>query len=91
MRVKMLRSFAGTLKILSPGVGAQGGNPDEIAKMVDGIIIGRAIYEAADPAAAAAEYARSGFRENDRKGVAVYMILHFRSKVPFFTCFYEIS
>jgi orotidine-5'-phosphate decarboxylase len=58
MRVKVLRSFSGTLKILSPGVGAQGGNPDEIAKMVDGIIIGRAIYEAADPAAAAAEYAR---------------------------------
>jgi orotidine-5'-phosphate decarboxylase len=58
MRVKILRSFSGTLKILSPGVGAQGGNPDEIAKMVEGIIIGRAIYEAADPAAAAAEYAR---------------------------------
>ena len=58
MRVKILRSFSGTLKILSPGVGAQGGNPDEITKMVDGIIIGRAIYEAADPAAAAAEYAR---------------------------------
>ena len=57
-RVKILRSFAGTLKILSPGVGAQGGDADEIAEMVDGIIVGRAIYEAADPEAAAAGFAR---------------------------------
>lgn len=57
-RVKILRSFAGTLKILSPGVGAQGGDADEIAKMVDGIIVGRAIYEAVDPKAAAAGFAR---------------------------------
>ncbi len=57
-RVKILRSFAGTLKILSPGVGAQGGNPDEIANLVDGIIVGRGIYEAANPGVAAAEFAR---------------------------------
>jgi orotidine-5'-phosphate decarboxylase len=64
MRVKILRSFAGNLKLLSPGVGAQGGNPDEIARLVDGIIIGRAIYEAPDPVAAAADFARI---RNNRK------------------------
>ena len=37
-------------KILSPGIGAQGGDPDRVAGLVDGIIIGRAIYEAEDPA-----------------------------------------
>ena len=57
-RVKILRSFIGDRKILSPGVGAQGGDAGTIAAMVDGIIVGRAIYEAEDPAAAAAEYAR---------------------------------
>jgi orotidine-5'-phosphate decarboxylase len=57
-RVKLLRSFTGTLKILSPGVGAQGGDADEIAKMVDGIIVGRAIYEAASPKTAAEGFAR---------------------------------
>ena len=57
-RVKILRSFIGNKKILSPGVGAQGGNATEIAGMVDGIIVGRALYEAPDPAAAAMGYAR---------------------------------
>lgn len=57
-RVKILRSFSGTLKILSPGVGAQGGDADELAGMVDGIIVGRAIYEAADPKTAAAGFSR---------------------------------
>ena len=57
-RVKILRSFVGSKKILSPGVGAQGGDADAIAQMVDGIIVGRAIYEAQDPAAAAREYSR---------------------------------
>ncbi len=55
-RVKILRSFVGNKKILSPGVGAQGGDANEIAGIVDGIIIGRAIYETQDPAAAAAAF-----------------------------------
>ncbi|HXX54578.1 MAG TPA: orotidine-5'-phosphate decarboxylase [Methanoregula sp.] len=57
-RVKILRSIVGIKKILSPGIGAQGGDAEAIAQIVDGLIVGRAIYEAADPAAAAAGYAR---------------------------------
>jgi orotidine-5'-phosphate decarboxylase len=56
-RTKVLRDILGNKKILSPGVGAQGGDPKIIAELVDGIIIGRAIYEAENPASAAAEYA----------------------------------
>ncbi len=57
-RVKELRKIIGTRKILSPGVGAQGGDADVVAKIVDGIIVGRAIYEAEDPAAAAETFAK---------------------------------
>ena len=57
-RVQVLRGFVGHKKILSPGVGAQGGDADAIAALVDGIIVGRSIYEAPDPAAAAQTYAR---------------------------------
>ena len=57
-RVKVLRGIVGSRKILSPGVGAQGGDADTVAKLVDGIIVGRAIYEAEDPAAAARVFAR---------------------------------
>ena len=57
-RVQVLRGFVGHKKILSPGVGAQGGDADAIAALVDGIIVGRSIYEAPDPAAAAQSYAR---------------------------------
>ncbi|MDD1729861.1 MAG: orotidine-5'-phosphate decarboxylase [Methanospirillum sp.] len=56
-RTRMLREIIGSKKILSPGVGAQGGDPQAIAELVDGIIVGRAIYEADDPASAAAGYA----------------------------------
>lgn len=56
-RTRILREIMGKKKILSPGVGAQGGDPNAIAGLVDGIIVGRAIYEAPDPAAAAAAYA----------------------------------
>ena len=61
-RTKALRKIVGTRKILSPGVGAQGGDAATIAKIVDGIIVGRAIYEAEDPAMAAEGFAqiRSG-------------------------------
>jgi orotidine-5'-phosphate decarboxylase len=57
-RVKALRKIVGNRKILSPGVGAQGGDAASVATIVDGIIVGRAIYEADDPAAAAATFAR---------------------------------
>jgi orotidine-5'-phosphate decarboxylase len=57
-RVKVLRGIVGNRKILSPGVGAQGGEADEVAKLVDGIIVGRAIYEADNPGTAAERFAR---------------------------------
>ena len=56
-RVRRLREIVGSLKILSPGVGAQGADPGEVKDLVDGIIVGRSIYGAADPAAAAREFA----------------------------------
>ncbi|MEN6442754.1 MAG: orotidine-5'-phosphate decarboxylase [Methanoregula sp.] len=56
-RVKVLRGFVGRHKILSPGIGAQGGDADAVASLVDGIIVGRSIYDAADPAKAAQAYA----------------------------------
>jgi orotidine-5'-phosphate decarboxylase len=56
-RIKALRDLIGKRKILSPGVGAQGGDPAEVAPLVDGMIVGRAIYAAADPATAARAYA----------------------------------
>jgi orotidine-5'-phosphate decarboxylase len=57
-RVKTLRGIVGRKKILSPGVGTQGGDADAVAALVDGIIVGRSIYDAPDPAAAAQKYAR---------------------------------
>ncbi|MDI6718994.1 MAG: orotidine-5'-phosphate decarboxylase [Methanomicrobiales archaeon] len=54
-RVLRLRDVVGGLKIYSPGVGAQGGDIHAIAPMVDGVIVGRTLYEAPDPAAAAEE------------------------------------
>ena len=57
-RVKVLRKIVGIRKILSPGVGAQGGNAAAVATLVDGIIVGRAIYEAEDPAEAAETFGR---------------------------------
>lgn len=55
-RTKILREIVGKRKILSPGVGAQGGDAATIAKLVDGIIVGRAIYEAKDPVTAITEF-----------------------------------
>lgn len=52
-KVKALRKIVGNLRILSPGVGAQGGSAsDTIRAGADYVIVGRAIYEAADPEAA---------------------------------------
>ncbi len=48
-RVATLRALVGDRKIYSPGVGAQGGDPASITGLVDGIIVGRAIYESDNP------------------------------------------
>jgi len=53
-RIKALRTIVGDRMIWSPGIGVQGGDPKVIAPLVDGIIVGRQIYQAANPAAAAA-------------------------------------
>jgi orotidine-5'-phosphate decarboxylase len=53
------------LKIISPGVGAQGGSSRETLKAgADYIIVGRGIYLSDDPAAAAEKYSRE-FSIND--------------------------
>jgi orotidine-5'-phosphate decarboxylase len=54
----VLRHIVGNRKILSPGIGAQGGDADAVARLVDGIIVGRAIYEADSPGTAAEGFAR---------------------------------
>ena len=57
-RVRVLRGIVLGRKILSPGIGVQGGDADCIAGLVDGIIVGRAIYEAEDPMGAAMAFNR---------------------------------
>jgi orotidine-5'-phosphate decarboxylase len=57
-RAKKLRSVIGSKKIYAPGVGPQGGDIRAVAGIVDGIIIGRAIYDADDPAAMSKDFAR---------------------------------
>lgn len=53
-RISELRKIIGNLEIISPGVGAQGGKASDTIKAgADYIIVGRAIYEAQDPRAAA--------------------------------------
>ena len=53
-RIAELRKIIGNLEIISPGVGAQGGKASDALKAgADYIIVGRAIYEAPDPKAAA--------------------------------------
>jgi len=53
-RISALRKIVGSLEIISPGVGAQGGKASDALKAgADYIIVGRAIYEARDPGAAA--------------------------------------
>ncbi|MCL2317639.1 MAG: orotidine-5'-phosphate decarboxylase [Methanomassiliicoccaceae archaeon] len=54
-RVKAIRKIIGNKLILSPGVGAQGGSASSaISAGADYVIVGRSIYEAKDPAKAAA-------------------------------------
>jgi orotidine-5'-phosphate decarboxylase len=57
-RINVLRHIVGNRKILSPGIGAQGGDADAVARLVDGIIVGRAIYDADNPGIAAERFAR---------------------------------
>ena len=53
-RVRLLRGIVGDRQILAPGVGAQGGTPAAAIRAgADAVIVGRALYEAADPAKAA--------------------------------------
>jgi orotidine-5'-phosphate decarboxylase len=56
-RVQILRDIVQDALIYSPGIGTQGGDASKIVNLVDGMIVGRSIYEAADPKAAAKEYA----------------------------------
>ncbi len=53
-RIRVIRGIVGKLKILSPGVGVQGGNAaDAITNGADSVIVGRSIYGAEDPRDAA--------------------------------------
>jgi orotidine-5'-phosphate decarboxylase len=56
-RLAEIRSRAGNLKILSPGVGAQGGDARKaIDAGADFVIVGRSIYNAKDPHRAALDF-----------------------------------
>ncbi len=53
-RIRAVRAIVGDREILSPGVGAQGGSAAAAVRAgADYVIVGRAIYGAADPVAAA--------------------------------------
>jgi len=57
-RIAAIRAVVGDRKILSPGVGAQGGKASDAIKAgATYAIVGRAIYGAADPRASAAAFA----------------------------------
>ena len=55
-RVAQLRGIVGPRKILSPGIGTQGGEVEQVKDLVDGIIVGRSIFAAPDPEGAAREF-----------------------------------
>jgi len=53
-RIRRMREIVGSLRIATPGVGAQGGSAaDAIRAGADYVIVGRAIYEAKEPRKAA--------------------------------------
>ena len=57
--VSKVRDLVGDLKIISPGVGAQGGNSAETLRAgADYIIVGRGIYLSDTPAEAAEKYCK---------------------------------
>lgn len=58
-RIRALRPIVRTRRILSPGIGVQGGDLARVAPLVDGVIVGRTIYDARDPATVAADLAAS--------------------------------
>ncbi|MEM1576289.1 MAG: orotidine-5'-phosphate decarboxylase [Archaeoglobaceae archaeon] len=47
-RLKEIKEVASEMKILCPGIGAQGGSLEAL-RFADGIIVGRSIYEAENP------------------------------------------
>lgn len=56
-RIATIRSVIGNKTILSPGVGAQGGSAASAIKAgADYVIVGRAIYDSADPRASAEDF-----------------------------------
>ena len=56
-KIKRIRKIIGKLKILTPGIGFQGGDPLEALNAgADYIIVGRSIYLAKDPEKAAKEF-----------------------------------
>lgn len=56
-RLAMIRQRAGNMKILSPGVGTQGGDAGTAIKAgADFVIVGRSIYNAPDPYQAAKNF-----------------------------------
>jgi orotidine-5'-phosphate decarboxylase len=58
--IAAVRAAVGDLTIISPGVGAQGGDSRAaIAAGADLVIVGRAIYQADDPGSAARDFARA--------------------------------
>ena len=56
-RIQALRNIVQDALIYSPGIGTQGGDAAQVADLVDGMIVGRSIYEATDPKTAAQAYA----------------------------------
>jgi len=55
-RIAAIRNIIGTKKILSPGVGTQGGKASSaISAGADYVIVGRSIYDSADPKKAASD------------------------------------
>ncbi|NLX48356.1 MAG: orotidine-5'-phosphate decarboxylase [Methanospirillum sp.] len=58
-RIRALRPIVRQRKILSPGIGTQGGDLGRVAPLVDGVIVGRTIYEARDPVTVAAGFAEA--------------------------------
>ena len=58
-RIARMREIVGDLRIISPGVGAQGGKASDALRYgADFVIVGRAIYESADPGKSAEVIAR---------------------------------